>query len=80
MSKQVAKDNDEMSALIDEAKAEGGIASHIPNAWILAAIESVVFAALTASRAGDIAVNEAGRLAADTLFDGISGRRRKKSR
>ncbi len=63
-------------------KDEGGIAADIPNAWVLSMIEAVVFAAQNVSHAGDIAVNEAGRLAARTLFDGImkpaKGRPRKK--
>lgn len=71
VAKRVAQDNAELTQLIDAAKAEGGIATEVPTPWVLAAIEATVFAALTASRRGDIAVNDAGQLAVDTLFDGI---------
>ena len=83
VAKEVARQNRELDTLIEEAKSEGSIASDIPNAWITAAIEAFVFAALQTARAGDIAVNDAGKLAARTLFAGIetrsaSKRRRKK--
>lgn len=83
VAKEIIRQNRELASLIDEAKAEGSIASDIPNAWITAAIEAVVFAALQTARAGDIAVNDAGQLAARTLFVGIetrpvSRRRRRK--
>ncbi len=71
VAKEVARQNTELADLIDEAKAEGSIATDIPNAWIIAAIEAVVFAALTTARAGDVAVNDAGKLAARTLFAGL---------
>ena len=82
VAKEVARQNRELVALIDEAKSEGSISNVIPNAWITAAIEACVFAALQTARAGDIAVNDAGKLAARTLFEGIetrpaSNRRRK---
>ena len=71
VAEKLARQNAELAALIDEAKAEGSIATDIPNAWIIAAIEAVVFAALTTARAGDVAVNDAGKLAARTLFAGL---------
>lgn len=71
VAKEVARQNAELAALIDAAKAEGSIATDIPNAWIIAAIEAVVFAALTSARAGDVAVNDAGTLATRTLFAGL---------
>ncbi len=71
VAKEVARQNRELAELIDAAKAEGSIAMDIPNAWIIDAMEAVVFAALKTARAGDIAVNDAGRLAARTLFNGI---------
>ncbi|REK06697.1 MAG: TetR/AcrR family transcriptional regulator [Planctomycetota bacterium] len=68
---RVAEQNRELSVLVDHAKQEGGIAADVPNAWVLAAVEAVVFAALSAAREGNIAVNDAGRLAGRTLFDGF---------
>lgn len=71
VAKELARQNRELAQLIDEAKSEGSIAIDAPNAWIIAAIEAVVFAALKTVRAGDVAGNEAGKLAARTLFEGI---------
>ncbi len=78
VAKKIAKQNMELFALLNLAKAEGSISPDIPNAWISAAIDAVVFAALTTSRAGDIAVNDSAALAVRTLFNGIetnSGKR-----
>lgn len=71
VAKEMARQNTELAQLIDDAKSEGSIEIEIPTAWIVAAIEAVVFAALSTARAGDIAVNDAGKLAAKTLFLGI---------
>ena len=71
LAKEIARQNAELSQLIDDAKTEGSIAPDIPNAWVIAAIESIVFTALITARAGDIAVNDAGKLAVRTLFQGI---------
>lgn len=80
IAKEVNRQNEELSELIDEAKSDGDLAHDIPNAWIIAAIESVVFAALTTARSGNIAANDAGRLAVRTLFDGIQSSPAKKRR
>lgn len=74
VAKESARQDQEMFALIDLAKKEGSIPSDIPNAWILASIISVVYTALRTARAGDIAVNDAGKLAVRTLFDGIEAK------
>ncbi|MEM9367573.1 MAG: TetR/AcrR family transcriptional regulator, partial [Planctomycetota bacterium] len=71
VAKEIARQNAELAQLIDNAKAEGAIAADIPTAWIVAAIEAVVYAALRIARAGDIAVNDAGKLAVRTLLFGI---------
>ncbi len=71
VAKEIARQNAELSQLIDDAKSEGSIEPGIPTAWIMAAIEAVVFAALSTARAGDIAVNDAGKLAVRTLLHGI---------
>jgi len=84
VAKEVARQNAELAQLIDDAKTEGSIEPDLPTAWIMAAIESVVFAALSTARAGDIAVNDAGKLAVRTLFSGIekqtSGRHGRKKK
>lgn len=71
VAKEIARQHAELSELIDGAKAEGSIQAEVPNVWVIAAIEAVVFAALTTARAGDIAVNDAGKLAVRTLFTGL---------
>lgn len=71
---EIERHNKELSQLIDLAKKEGDIAIHIPNAWIIASLDAVIFAALCASRKGDIAVNDAAKLAEETLFQGIATR------
>lgn len=80
VAKKVAKQNKELFALFDLAKAEGSIPSDLPNAWINSAIEAVVYAALTSARSGDIAVNDAAKLAVRTLFDGMEAKARKSKR
>ena len=80
VAKEVARQHEELSQLIDGAKAEGSIQSDLPNSWVIAAIEAIVFAALTTARAGDIAVNDAGKLAVTTLFAGIERRPSRRSR
>lgn len=80
VAKKMAQQDKELFALIDLAKAEGAIAADIPNAWVVAAIESVVFTALSTSRAGDIAVNSASDLAVRTLFEGIETSKAKSKR
>ncbi len=78
VAKQTARQDKELEELIEMAKAEGSIAADIPTAWIIASIVSVVYAALTTSRSGDIAVNDAGKLAVRTLFAGIEAKPTKK--
>lgn len=82
LAEDIARQNAELGQLIDDAKSEGAIEPDIPTKWIIAAIESIVFTALSTARAGDIAVNDAGKLAVRTLFQGIEkqsvGKRRRK--
>lgn len=80
VAKETARQHEELSELIDGAKSEGSIQPDIPNAWIIAALEAVVFAALTTARAGNIAPNDAGKLAVRTLFAGIEKRTTDKPR
>ena len=74
VAKEAARQDQEMIALIDLAKAEGSISAEFPTPWILASMMSVVYTALHTARAGDIAVNEAGQLAVRTLFDGFENK------
>ncbi len=80
VEKETARQDKELSNLIDRAKAEGAIAADYPNAWIIASINSIIFTALSTARAGDIAVNDAGSLAVRTLFEGIESESPKRKR
>lgn len=74
VAKESRRQNQELSDLIDSAKQDGSIADDIPNAWIIASIEALVYAALNTSRAGSIDLGDAGSLATRTLFAGIETR------
>ncbi|MEL7500608.1 MAG: TetR/AcrR family transcriptional regulator [Planctomycetota bacterium] len=80
VAKETARQDQELSDLIDVAKAEGSIAADIPNAWIVASIEALVFAAFQTSRSGSIDAKDAGKLATRTLFAGIEARPNRKAR
>ena len=71
VAKEVSRHDQELRELIDQAKDEGDIPADLPNAWIIASLDAILFAALSAARAGDIAVNDAAKLAVRTLFEGI---------
>lgn len=78
LKKRAQKDDKELIRLIEKSKKEGGIDAEVPNAWILASIEAVVFMALNAVQSGAIAPNDAPELAVRTLFNGIGGTKKKK--
>lgn len=75
VASEFARHSKDLSMLIDEAKDDGDIVASIPNAWIIAVLDSTLYAAIRASSAGDIAVNDAAMLVERTLFDGIRGNR-----
>lgn len=72
LAKEIERQNSELGELIDHAKLEGSVAIDIPNAWILASMEAIVYTALTTSRSGAIATNDAADLAVRTFFHGIA--------
>lgn len=69
--KELDRQYEIMAAIVDRAKSEGSIEADIPTRWITASIDAVVFAAFSASQEGNIAVNDASRLALRTLLRGI---------
>lgn len=71
IAKEIKKYDAELYELIEMAKLEGGIAVDIPNAWVAASMDAIIYTALTTARSGDIAVNDAAELAVRTLFQGI---------
>ena len=64
----------EMIELVEELKREGACAAELPSAWVVALIDSVLFTAWTTVHEGDVARNDAARLALDTLRHGIGPR------
>ncbi|MCG8467599.1 MAG: TetR/AcrR family transcriptional regulator, partial [Gemmatimonadetes bacterium] len=61
----------DMSELIELAKEEGSMARDVPTPWAVAAADALIYAAWTAVKDGDVARNDAGRLASRTFLDGL---------
>jgi len=61
----------EMAELVEAAKAEGSIAAEVPTAWVVAAIDALVYAAWSAVEDGSVARRDAAALAFRTLIDGL---------
>ena len=61
-----------LSQLVNEVKAERGLALDVPTAWMVAAIDSLLYAAWMGVEAGAIARNDAADLVIRTLFQGLS--------
>jgi len=57
--------------MVRAAKAEGGIAPDIPDAWIVRIIDNIIYAAWEAINDGDIARNDAVELVFRTLIEGL---------
>lgn len=62
----------ELSNLVEAVKAEGGIAREIPTAWVVAVIDTLIYAAWTSVEEGFIASRDAVDLVNRTLFSGLS--------
>ncbi|QUS57931.1 TetR/AcrR family transcriptional regulator [Pseudovibrio brasiliensis] len=72
IAREIKRHDQELCDLIDRAKAEGDILSFIPNSWIIASLDAVLYAAASTAKAGNIATNDASALAIQTLFGGIT--------
>lgn len=72
IAREIKRHDKELCDLIDRAKEEGDILSFIPNSWIIASLDAVLYAAASTSQAGNIATNDASALAIQTLFGGIT--------
>ncbi|MDX2038150.1 MAG: helix-turn-helix domain-containing protein [Isosphaeraceae bacterium] len=62
----------QLRSWVDEAKKLGEISSEFPSAWVVAAIDGLLYAALEANRAGDIATNDMANLVVATLLRGVA--------
>lgn len=60
-----------LSTLVNEVKAEQGLALDVPTAWTVAVIDSLIYTAWMSVEAGSIARNEAANLVIRTLFEGL---------
>lgn len=72
----VAAAYDRQMAELDEfvtiLKQDGAIALDVPNAWVTAAIDALIWAAWSSVQMGDIARKDAALLAYRTLLKGLS--------
>ncbi len=72
IAREIERHNTELCELVDRAKQEGDILSLIPNSWIIASLDAVLYAAASTAKAGNIASSDASTLAVQTLFGGIT--------
>ena len=62
---------EEVGVLVRQLKQEGAIDRAVPDAWAVAVMDSLLYAAWQSVEAGDIAPNDAARLATRTFFSGL---------
>ena len=62
--------NEKMKQFARELKFEGVVASEIPDAWIAASLEKLMFTAWERIQGGDIATNDAADLVLRTFLNG----------
>ncbi len=67
----VERQNQELVAMIDEAKQWGELDSAVPTAWIAAAFDALMWAAWSSVYDGTVAAADAPRLAMQTFWQGI---------
>jgi len=60
-----------VSDLVSALKAEGNIASDVPNAWVTSAIDGLIYSAWSSVEEGYVARRDAGPLAVRTLLSGL---------
>ncbi len=62
---------DELSELVEAMKAEGSLDRAVPTAWVVAAIDALVYAAWNAVDDGAVARRDAAKLAFRTIMQGF---------
>jgi len=67
---KVAEINEEMRQFAHEMKSEGVVAPEIPDAWVAASLEKLLFTAWEKIQSGDIATNDAPDLVLRTFLAG----------
>ncbi|MEM1180619.1 MAG: TetR/AcrR family transcriptional regulator [Acidobacteriota bacterium] len=68
---QVERQLEGLSSLIASVKAEGGLAPDVPDAWVVAAIDSLIYAAWSSVHGGWVARREAPKLVFRTIMRGL---------
>ena len=66
---------DELAAFVEQAKHEQLFAADLPTTWIVAAIDSLLWAAWNSMGRGELASRDAARLVVRSLVDGMRPRR-----
>lgn len=58
--------------LVELCKAEGSVDQSVPSAWIVGAIDSLIYAAWSLVASGHVAQRDASKLLFETLMNGVS--------
>ncbi|MFT4929267.1 MAG: AcrR family transcriptional regulator [Phenylobacterium sp.] len=61
-----------MMAIVEQAKNEQDIASHINSVWVVYALDALLYSAWQGVNEGYIAINDAAGFVSGTLFHGIT--------
>ena len=61
----------ELSELIAAVKSEGNLAPEVPDAWVVSALDALIYAAWTSVHEGWVARRDAPALVFRTLFSGL---------
>lgn len=67
----LARQVSEMRELVEAVKAEGGFGPDVPTAWIVAAMDALIYAAWLEVRAGSLAPRDVAELVFRTLTSGL---------
>ena len=65
----------ELQELVEAVKAEGRIAPEVPTAWVVASLDTLIYAAWQSVSDGQIARQEAPALVFRTLLEGLGPKR-----
>ena len=71
-AEQIRRQARETAELVEQAKKDGLFASGLPTAWIVAAIDALIWAAWDTVREGTVAPRDAASLAFKTLTRGLA--------
>ncbi len=72
VAQEVQRQTREMEDFVEEAKRDGLFAAELPTAWIVAAIDALIWAAWDTVRKGTVAPRDAAKLTFRTLTRGLA--------